>query len=71
MEEEILIAVHKNHHGDIISFQTSEGRIISYRKAWLEADSGKITGVSLAGAENSAQTLIPLTGTFEEYPRIY
>jgi hypothetical protein len=41
--KEQLVAVYKNHAGDVISFQTSGGRIISYRKALQEAEAGMIT----------------------------
>lgn len=47
MLKEQLVAVYKNPAGDVISFQTSGGRIISYRKALLEAEAGIITGVNI------------------------
>ncbi|MCA1054562.1 DUF3892 domain-containing protein [Rossellomorea aquimaris] len=45
MEE--ITKVQRNYQGDIISFQTSGGRIISYRKAVLEASEGLLEGVDL------------------------
>lgn len=47
MEREKLIAVQRNCFGDIISFQTSGGRIISYRKALNEVETGLIGGVEI------------------------
>jgi len=35
---EHIIKVQRNYKGDIISFETSEGRIISYRKALMETE---------------------------------
>jgi hypothetical protein len=49
MEE--ITKVQRNYHGDIISFQTSGGRIISYRKAVLEASEGLLQGVDLSENE--------------------
>ena len=47
MEKERIVAVQKNIFGEIINFQTSSGRIISYRKALQEAESGNIAGVEV------------------------
>ncbi|HWO76326.1 MAG TPA: DUF3892 domain-containing protein [Bacillus sp. (in: firmicutes)] len=47
MEGEYLVAVQKNAFGEIMSFQTSSGRIISYRKAIQEIDEGIIRGYDL------------------------
>ncbi|WP_075982042.1 DUF3892 domain-containing protein [Bacillus massilinigeriensis] len=44
MNQETIIGVIRNHLGQIISYQTSEGRIISYRKAVQEAEEGIIDG---------------------------
>ena len=66
---EHLISVQRNHLGDIISFQTSSGRIISYRKAIQEVTQGTIDGVSIQEEQNGASTLTPSIGsTFNEYP---
>ncbi|TCN23126.1 hypothetical protein EV146_109286 [Mesobacillus foraminis] len=59
---EQLVAVYKNHAGDVISFQTSGGRIISYRKALQEAEEGTITGINIQ--ENAAEG-DTLHGSFE------
>ncbi|WP_168413055.1 DUF3892 domain-containing protein [Bacillus salacetis] len=45
MEEITKIQRHPN--GQIISFQTSTGRIISYQKAVMEANEGLLAGVSV------------------------
>jgi hypothetical protein len=42
---EKFIAIHRNHFGEIISFVTSNGRIISYQKAIMEVENGVIEGV--------------------------
>lgn len=69
---ETLVAVHRNHSGEILSFQTSEGRIISYRKALLEAGEGKINGVQLQEGTNGIARLIPTDDfAFNQYPEIY
>lgn len=47
MGREKIIAVQRNCFGDIISFQTSGGRIISYRKALDEVETGLIGGVEI------------------------
>lgn len=66
---EQLIAVQRNHFGEIISFQTSSGRIISYRKAIQEAEEGMIEGVAINEAQNGISILSPTLGTpFHEYP---
>jgi regulatory protein YycI of two-component signal transduction system YycFG len=69
MEKEVITSVYRNHHGDIISFQTSSGRIISYRKAAMEAAEEKITGVQLVESEDG----IPYfhQDEFEELPSFY
>jgi Protein of unknown function (DUF3892) len=66
---EHLISVQRNHLGDIINFQTSSGRIISYRKAIQEVTQGTIDGVSIQEEQNGASTLTPsISSTFNEYP---
>ncbi|TFI47210.1 DUF3892 domain-containing protein, partial [Diaphorobacter sp. DS2] len=47
MNGEQLTAVYRNNNGEIISFQTSGGRIISYRKALMEAENGVIEGIHI------------------------
>ncbi|MGF2616784.1 DUF3892 domain-containing protein [Rossellomorea vietnamensis] len=50
MEE--ITKIQRKHDGEIISFQTSTGRIISYQKALMEAQEGSLTGVSLELDDN-------------------
>lgn len=45
MEE--ITRIQRNADGNIISFQTSSGRIISYQKAVMEAQEGSLTGVNV------------------------
>ena len=62
---EQLVAVQRNYFGDIISFQTSSGRVISYRKALQEAEEGLIDGINIDEENN----LTPNIGSsFNEYP---
>lgn len=69
---ETLVAVHRNHNGEIISFQTSEGRIISYQKALMEAEEGKINGVTMTEVASGVSILTPNDDfSFEQYPNIY
>ncbi|MFS8629976.1 MAG: DUF3892 domain-containing protein [Bacillales bacterium] len=74
MEKERIVAVQKNIFGEIINFQTSSGRIISYRKALQEAESGNIAGVEVI-EENGVKKLTPdsteTDGGFYDYPLIY
>ncbi|MDF1510400.1 hypothetical protein PZE06_19895 [Robertmurraya sp. DFI.2.37] len=69
MTKEEIVSVYRNHSGAIISFQTSQGRIISYRKALLEALDEKISGVLLLEQEDG-NTLFDHT-TFEDLPSYY
>ncbi|TMU86827.1 hypothetical protein FGG79_01380 [Bacillus sp. BHET2] len=72
MEE--ISKVQRNYHGDIISFQTSSGRIISYRKAVLEASEGLIQGVTLNENEWGESELTSLSlsdNDFHDYPNIF
>lgn len=72
MEQEQLVAIHKNHAGEIISFQTSSGRIISYRKALQEAETGTITGVNINEGGDGSTSLVSADGqAFELFPDIY
>ncbi|NQD69058.1 hypothetical protein HP456_24620 [Bacillus haikouensis] len=73
MMEEIT-KVQRNYHGDIISFQTSGGRIISYRKAVLEASEGLIQGVDLyenEWGEYEISSSDVMDKGFEGYPTIF
>ncbi|MBY0122676.1 DUF3892 domain-containing protein [Bacillus sp. S/N-304-OC-R1] len=73
MFEEQLVAVHRNYLGEIISFKTSAGRIISYQKALLEAEEGMITGVNIEESlDGQSVVLVPETATsFNEWPNMY
>lgn len=66
---ETVVALHRNHFGEIISFVTSTGRIISYRKALLEAESGLIQGIQPAEDPTGNLTLSPeQVQSFAHYP---
>lgn len=72
MEEEQLVAVHRNYLGEVISFQTSKGRIISYRKAIEEANIGKISGVQIEEGLDGNPYLIPdALSSFDDMPTKY
>lgn len=72
MEPEQLVAIHKNHAGEIISFQTSSGRIISYRKALNEAAAGTISGVNIHDTGEGPASLASADGLeLEHFPDIY
>jgi hypothetical protein len=72
LEQEQLVAIHKNNAGEIISFQTSSGRIISYRKALMEASTGTISGVNINEGTDGTSSLVSADGSgFELYPDIY
>jgi hypothetical protein len=68
---EKIIALHRNHYGEIISFQTSSGRIISYRKAIHDVENGLIDGVELDTDVNGEIYLYPTEESFDEFPQIY
>jgi hypothetical protein len=69
---ENIVALHRNHNGDILSFQTSTGRIISYRKAIQEVENGVLDGVQLEMGSNGEMYLSPTTDeTFDALPRFY
>jgi hypothetical protein len=46
-QQETIVAVQKNHEGDIINFKTSSERVLSYRKALMEVENGAISGVNI------------------------
>jgi len=69
---ETIAAVHRNHFGEIISFVTSEGRIISYRKALSEAEDGLIHGVLATPDTDGKMSLIPATDqSFDHFPNLF
>ncbi|MET3696042.1 hypothetical protein SAMN05877753_102426 [Bacillus oleivorans] len=53
MEVEYLVGVQKNAFGEIMNFQTSSGRIISYRKAVQEIEDGLLSGYDLIPSHQS------------------
>ncbi|MCT2345389.1 DUF3892 domain-containing protein [Niallia taxi] len=67
---ETIVAVERNHAGEIISFKTSDDRIISYRKAVMEAAEGSISGVKLSETGLEEGSSITIEDTFEEFPMI-
>ncbi|MBP2241279.1 regulatory protein YycI of two-component signal transduction system YycFG [Cytobacillus eiseniae] len=72
MYEEQLVAVHRNNHGEIISFQTSSNRVISYRKAILEAEEGIITGVHIKEDREGNSLITPNdVSSFDHFPSIF
>lgn len=70
---EKIVAVDRNMHGEIISFQTSSGRVISFRKALEEMAAGTLEPVF--STPISSGSLTNLTGLdmelFDSYPPIY
>lgn len=74
MEE--ITAVDRNYKGEIISFKTSSGRVISYQKAMEEIDQGLITGVEIVESNDFDQRFIIKSVNsddelFENYPPIF
>ncbi|MGD6966734.1 DUF3892 domain-containing protein [Rossellomorea vietnamensis] len=72
MEE--ITKIQRKHDGQIISFQTSSGRIISYQKALMEAQEGNLTGVSFGldedGMTHLSNSVDGDTG-FSDLPEIF
>jgi hypothetical protein len=69
---EIITAVHRNHFGKVINFVTSEGRVISYRKALMDAENGLLHGVQAIQEVDGTSSLLPETDqTFEHYPTVF
>ncbi|WP_033828669.1 DUF3892 domain-containing protein [Bacillus andreraoultii] len=74
MEE--IIAVDKNYKGDIISFKTSTGRVISYLKAMEAIEQGEIVGAKIIETNDFEQPFIiqAMNSTdqyFDNYPPIF
>jgi hypothetical protein len=66
---EQIIALQRNYLGEIISFKTSSGRVISYRKALQEVENGIIDGIHLGENQDGTTSLIPeTTNSFDEFP---
>ncbi len=53
----------QRHQGQVVGFQTDSGRIISYRKAILEAEQGDLEGVFL-------QQTVGLDHSFSHLPTL-
>jgi hypothetical protein len=69
---ETVIALHRNHFGEIISFVTSQGRVISYQKAMMEAANGVITGVQATEDLDGNLILSPVQDqSFDQYPNLF
>ncbi|MGJ7909473.1 DUF3892 domain-containing protein [Neobacillus sp. LXY-1] len=69
---ETIVALHRNHFGEIINFVTSGGRVISYQKALIETENGELQGVQSIEGIDGAPTLMPLNdSSFEHYPNLF
>ncbi|MEH7093392.1 DUF3892 domain-containing protein [Neobacillus vireti] len=69
---EIITAVHRNHSGVIINFVTSEGRVISYRKALMDVEQGLIRGIQTFKDTNGRLSLMPeFELSFDRYPNLF
>ncbi|MCM3023488.1 DUF3892 domain-containing protein [Heyndrickxia ginsengihumi] len=70
---EKIIKVERNHFGEIINFQTSSGRIISYQKALNEIEAGVISGVEVQENELGASYIVNENDDrdFSNYPPIF
>ncbi|MED4226788.1 DUF3892 domain-containing protein [Neobacillus cucumis] len=69
---ETITAVHRNHFGEIINFVTSEGRIISYRKALMDVEQGLIQGLQTSLDTNGTMSIQPeLEQSFDHYPNLF
>ncbi|MDQ0976247.1 hypothetical protein QFZ31_006125 [Neobacillus niacini] len=69
---ETVVGLHRNHFGEIISFVTSGGRVISYQKALMEAANGVIQGVQ--ATEDHAGKLVLSSEeepSFDHYPNLF
>ncbi|MEH7075483.1 hypothetical protein [Neobacillus drentensis] len=69
---ESIVGLHRNYFGEIINFVTSEGRIISYRKAVQEAERGLLQGVQAIPVEHEGLSLLPEgNDSFDQFPNLY
>lgn len=68
---EQIVAVERNILGDIISLKTSNGRVISYRKAIMEIQTGMIEGVQVKENIDQEGISLAIIDTFESLPTIY
>jgi hypothetical protein len=69
---ETVVALHRNHFGEIISFVTSGGRVISYQKALMEAANGVIQGVQATEGFDGKLVLSPeQEQSFDHFPNFF
>ncbi|MEH7176598.1 hypothetical protein [Neobacillus vireti] len=69
---ETVVGLHRNHFGEIISFVTSGGRVISYQKALVEAADGIIKGVQAYENHDGKVMLSPEQETsFDHFPDLF
>ncbi|MFB3163051.1 hypothetical protein ABLO26_17005 [Neobacillus sp. 179-J 1A1 HS] len=69
---ETVVGLHRNHFGDIISFVTSGGRVISYQKALMEASVGVIQGIQAAEDHDGKLVLNPeQEQSFDHFPNLF
>jgi hypothetical protein len=71
MKDEQITGVYRNNAGDVISFLTSEGRVISYRKALMEAEEGTLTGVNIEDKDSSQPPLGFESSFINQLPELY
>lgn len=69
---ETITGLHRNFFGEIISFVTSTGRVISYQKALLEAENGLIAGIEVKEDKNGQSFLTPESANhFNDFPNLF
>ncbi len=69
---ETVVGLHRNYFGEIISFVTSGGRVISYQKALMEAANGVIQGVQATENYDGKLVLSPeQEQSFDHYPNLF
>ncbi|GHH98261.1 DUF3892 domain-containing protein [Neobacillus kokaensis] len=69
---ETITGLHRNHFGQIISFVTSEGRVISYQKALMDAENGLISGVQTdVDLEGNMYLKPENTQNFDDFPNLF
>lgn len=69
---ETVVGLHRNHFGEIINFVTSSGRVISYRKALMEAESGLIEGIQTMEDHSGNVMISPdQIQSFAQYPNLF
>jgi len=69
---ETITAVHRNRLGEIINFVTSGGRVISYRKALIDIETGLLEGVRTHQDVDGTLSILPETDpSFDQYPTLF